>query len=121
MKAQGIVLKHQVLDNEIYQAYKDKIAATGMTYQLVPPNNHRRNIAEEAIQTWKYHFIGVLSGAAANFPLNLWCQAIPQAKRQLLMLRQSNMFPKISAHVHVYGARNYNTAPFFPIGMESLF
>ena len=36
MKAQGIVPKHQILDNEISQAYKDEIVATGMTYQLFP-------------------------------------------------------------------------------------
>ena len=30
------------------------------------------------------------------------------------------MFPKISAYAHVYGAHNYNAAPFVPIGMESL-
>ena len=45
MKSQGIFPKHQVLDNEISQAYKDKIAATGINYQLVLPNNHRHNIA----------------------------------------------------------------------------
>ena len=96
MKAQCIVPKHQLLDYEISQAYKDKIAATVMTYQLVPPNDHHRKIAEKAVQTLKHHFIGILSDAAATFPLHLWCQEIPQAKHQLLMLRQLNLFPKIS-------------------------
>ena len=48
-----------------------------MSYQLVPPDDLRRNITERAIQTWKKMFFGVLSGAAATFPLHLWCQAIP--------------------------------------------
>eukprot|EP00804_Cyclotella_cryptica_P021230 CCRYP_001521-RA/>CCRYP_001521-RA protein AED:0.41 eAED:0.29 QI:0/-1/0/1/-1/1/1/0/216 len=39
-----------------------------MTYQLVPPGDHRRNIAEKAIQTWKDHFIAVISGTDAKFP-----------------------------------------------------
>ena len=77
MKQQGITPAHQVLDNEISQTYKDEIRDSGMSYQLVPPDDHRRNIAERAIQTWKNHFVGVLSGAAATFPLHLWCQAIP--------------------------------------------
>ena len=51
MKIQGIVPTHQVLDNEISKAYKTKIQVTGMTYQLVPPDDHRRNIAEKAIHT----------------------------------------------------------------------
>jgi len=49
MKVQGIVPTHQVLDNEISKAYKIEIQAMSMPYQLVPPNDHCRNIAEKAI------------------------------------------------------------------------
>ena len=45
MKNQGIVPKHQVLDNEISAAYVAEIGITKMTYQLVLPNDHCRNIA----------------------------------------------------------------------------
>jgi hypothetical protein len=31
-----------------------------MTYQLVPPQDHQRNLAEKAIQTFKAHFISIL-------------------------------------------------------------
>ena len=120
MKIQGIVPTHQVLDNEISKAYKTEIQATGMTYQLVPPDDHRCNIAEKAIQTWKDHFVGVLSGTSDTFPLHLWCQVLPQMERQLLLLRQSNTNTKISAYAHVYGQHNYDAAPFVPIGMETL-
>ena len=51
MRLQSIVPTHQVLDNDISVAYKTEINATNMTYQLVPPNDHRRNISEKAIQT----------------------------------------------------------------------
>ena len=57
MKAQDIVPTHQVLDNEISTAYRLEIKKTSMTYQLVPPDDHRRNLSEKAIQTWKDHFI----------------------------------------------------------------
>ena len=77
MKQQGITPAHQVLDNKISQKYKDNIREMGMSYQLVPQYGHRRNIAERFIQTWKNHFVGVVSGAAATFSLHLWCQAIP--------------------------------------------
>ena len=53
MKKCGIIPKHQVLDIEASAAYKQDIAKLGMSYKLVPPNNHRRNIAKKAIQTWK--------------------------------------------------------------------
>ena len=106
MRLQGIAPTHQILDNKISAAYKSETAATNMTYQLVPPDDHRRNIAEKALQTWKDHFIGVLSGTAETFPLHLWCQAIPQAERQLLLLQQSNVHPNLLAYAHVYGAHN---------------
>ena len=120
MKLQGIVPLHQILDNETSQTYKDEICNTGMAYQLVPPDDHRRNIAERAIQTWKNHFLRIISGSAATFPLHFWCQSIPQAERQLLILSQYNVNPKISSYSHVYGHHDYNTAPFVTIGMESL-
>ena len=86
IKLQGIMPLHQILDNEISEAYKEEIFATKMSNQLVPPDDHRRNISERAIQTWKNNFVGVLVGTAATSPLHLWCQIIPQANRQLLLL-----------------------------------
>ena len=91
-----------------------------MTFQLVPPDNHRRNLAERDIQTWRDHFAGVLSGAAPTFPLHIWCKIIHQAERKVLLLQKSRVNPKISAYAHVYGAHYYNSAPFVPIGMENL-
>ena len=78
-----------------------------MTYQLFPPDDHRRNLAEKSNQTWKDHFIGVMSGKSESFPAHLWCQAIPKAERQLLLLLKSNMNPKISSYAHVYGPHDY--------------
>eukprot|EP00804_Cyclotella_cryptica_P001885 CCRYP_007356-RA/>CCRYP_007356-RA protein AED:0.20 eAED:0.20 QI:0/-1/0/1/-1/1/1/0/768 len=120
MKACGIHPTRQVLDNEISATYKLAITASGMTYQLVPPDDHRRNIAKRAIQTWKDHFIAVISGTDTKFPLHLWCQLLPQMERQLCLLRQSNAYPHISSHTHLYGHHDYNTHPFVPLGMETL-
>ena len=91
-----------------------------MTFQLVPPDDQHHNSAEKSIQIWKDHFIGVMSGKAATFPVHLWCQAIPQAERQLLLLQQSQVHPKVSAYAQVYGPHDYNAAPFVPIGMVTL-
>ena len=120
MKLCGITPERQVLDNEASAAYKEAITDSGMTYQLVPPDDHRRNVAEKAIQTWKDHFIAALSGTADDFPLHLWCQVIPQMEKQLCLLRQTNINPKISTYAHLYGPHNYNAVPFVPIGMQAL-
>ena len=66
-----------------------------MTLQLVTPYDHRHNLAKKAIQSWEYHFIGVMSRTATALPVHLWCQAIPQAEPQLLLLRKSNVNPKV--------------------------
>ena len=119
MHAVGITPKRQVLDNETSMAYRQGFMATGITYQLVPPDDHRQKIAGK-IQMWKDHFLAVCSGVSANFPMHLWCRLIPQAEKQLLLLRQSNFNPHISAFAYLYGPHNYNAQPFVPIGMEAM-
>ena len=52
IRYQGIVSKHHLLDNEISALYRDEIKATGMTFQLVLPDDNRRNLAEKSIQSW---------------------------------------------------------------------
>ena len=71
MRTAGLNPKHQILDNEASTKYKAAIIASGMTYQLVPTNDHCRNIAEKSIQFWKDHFVAVLSSASSTFPLRL--------------------------------------------------
>jgi hypothetical protein len=71
MHAHGFAPKHQVLDNEASEAYKQSILNAGLIYQCVPPDDHRCNVAEKAIQTWKDHFIAILGGTADKFPLHL--------------------------------------------------
>ena len=47
----------QILDNEVSTYFKRTIVEDWFaTYQLVPPNVHRRNIAERYIRTFKAHF-----------------------------------------------------------------
>jgi hypothetical protein len=55
-------LKIHILDNECSKELKQAILDNQMTYQLVPPHNHRRNAAEKAVQIFKYNFIAVLCG-----------------------------------------------------------
>ena len=120
MKACGIIPAHQVLDNEASAAYKQEIIESGMTYQLVPPDNNRCNIAEKDIQTLKDHFVAVLSGIDNKFPMHLWCRLLPQVEKQLMLLMKTNINPKISAYAYLYGPHNYNAHPFVTIGMEAM-
>jgi site-specific DNA-adenine methylase len=66
MKAAGLGLKTHQLDNEASTAYKECIRHNGMIHELVPPDNHRSNLAERAIQTFKHHFISILTAWMTN-------------------------------------------------------
>ena len=63
LKACSIEPTEHVLDNECSEDFKQAIENNGMTYQLVPPHDHQRNIAEKAIQTFKDHCVVVFYGA----------------------------------------------------------
>jgi hypothetical protein len=94
MHKQGILPKHQILDNQCSTRMKLAMESTTlpdgsvskMTYELVLPEDHQRNLAKKLIGTFKDHFIGVLSGCAKNMPMHLWCQLLPQVEWQLLLL-----------------------------------
>ncbi len=116
MEISGLGLKHHRLDNESSEKFKQCIRKNGMTHELVPPDNHRRNIAERAIQTFKNHFISILSGVDDRFPLSLWCHLVKPAKLTINLLQQSNVTPKVSAYVHIHGQHNYMKRPFAPLG-----
>ena len=60
LKACGINPKKHVLDNECSTEFKEAIRVNQMTYEPVPPYNHRRNIAERVIQTAKIHIFLLL-------------------------------------------------------------
>ena len=62
-----------------------------MDLQLTPPQIHRRNWAERAIQTGKAHLIAGLVGINPNFPLHLWCRSIPQCEQTLNMMRPTHI------------------------------
>ena len=120
MKLCGILFTHQVLDNEASSAYKELIRQSGMTYQLVPPDEHRRNHAGKSIPTWKYQFIGVLCGMEESFPMYLWCQLTPQSERKLLFLRQAYSNPNVSMNANLHSPHAYSAKHFFPLVMEAM-
>ncbi len=77
LHADGIVPKHHILNNKCSDEFKKTIKCNKMTYQLIPPHNHRRNHVKKAVQTFKDHFVAILYGADKEFPLNLWDLLLP--------------------------------------------
>ena len=105
LKKAGIHPKKHILDNECSEEYKQAIADNNMQHELVPKGQHRRNIAEKAIQTWKAHAIGVFSGMSNKCPLAIWDLLLQQIDMQVNLLRQSNIAPKVSAWADLHGQR----------------
>ena len=106
-----------VLDNEVPELHRDSIEASSSKYQLMPPSNHRSKIAERAIRTCKDHFIRMLMGIAAKFPMYMWDHLIQKANITVNLLRQSNAHPHISAWIHYNGAFYCNATPMDPCRM----
>lgn len=79
----GVQPTNYILDNECSQLLKDAFAKYNCTFQRVPPNNHRANPAECAIQTFKNHFKAGLACVDLDFPIAQWDLLIEQANTHL--------------------------------------
>ncbi len=104
-----------ILDNEASEAFKTEIKKN-CNLQLVPPDTHRRNLAERAIQTFKSHFITILTGVDSSFPMSLLDRLVPQAVITSNLLRQANKMPSVSAYEFVNGKFDYHKFPLAPFG-----
>ena len=65
----GVAPNTYVMDNEISQELIAAMLHNNTQYQLVPLHIHRRNLAERAIQTYKYHLKSGLASFDTEFPL----------------------------------------------------
>ena len=90
----------------------------GARYQLVPPNVHRRNVAERAIRTFKPHFLAILAGVDTNFPKYILDKLLVQTELTIDLLRQATLKPIMSAWEYYNGAFDYTEIPLGPIGFK---
>ena len=118
LKAKNLTARLLRLDNEISKDLIAAIEAENLEYQLVSPGDHRLNHAERAIQTFKNHFIAILSGADPEFPKNCWDLLIPQTVITLNLARPSRINPAISAYTQVHGIFDFDKTPMAPAGCK---
>ena len=118
IKAAEIRPNNHVLDNECSTEFKKAIKEQYLEHELVPNGQHRRNLAERALQTWKAHTIGSIRGVADTFLLGLWDEILPQLDMQVNILRFSNIHPKVYSWTVLNGAHNFNRHPLAPLGVE---
>ena len=82
----------------------------------MPPYNHRTNLAECAIQTFKHHFKAGLCTVHPDFPVSQWDRLLPQAEIALNLLRKAKANPNLSAHAYLFGQYDFNRTPMAPPG-----
>ena len=116
LKRRGFRPKIHIFDNKCPADIKEKNLETNMRYQLVPPHDHRRNVAEKAGQVFKNHFVSVLCGEDTSFPMQLWCRILWQAKHQLNLLLKSRVDPSKLSFEVTNGTHDYNVNPVAPLG-----
>jgi hypothetical protein len=104
------------MDNEASTAVQHFLYSKYIQFQLVAPHVHQQNTTERAIQMFKNHFIAILCSTDKQFPIHLWDRLIPQAIISLILLIQSRLNPKLSAHVQLKCPFNYNATPLTPQG-----
>jgi hypothetical protein len=94
LAARGLKPKFMRLDNEASKLLKTYLHQQDITFQLVPPYSHRRNLAERAIISFKYHLVAGLCSTDKSFPMHLLDRLRPHAVITLKMLRTSRTNPK---------------------------
>ena len=82
----------------------------------MPPNFHRRNIAERAIRTFKAHFLLVLAGVDPTLPNFMCDNLLVQTELIINLLRQATLNTSMSAWEYFNGAFDYASTPLVPIG-----
>jgi hypothetical protein len=80
LAARGYKPTLNVTDNECSKTVEAYIKSNKMGIHFVPPYNHRVNMAECAIATFKEHFIVGLATVDRNCPLQLWDEFLHQVK-----------------------------------------
>ena len=68
----------------------------------------------------KNHFVAGLCTAHPQFPLQLWCELLPQAEISLNLLRRARCNNKLSAYAVYNGEFNFDKTPLAPPGTKAL-
>ena len=74
--------------------------------------------AEQAIQTFKNHFLAGLATFNKDFPIQEWDCLLLQAEMTLSLLCSSRNNPQLSVYAYLFGHYNYNTHSMDPPGTK---
>ena len=116
----GHTVTYYIMDNECSQDLQRALVKNDLKYQLVPPNQHRRNAAERAIRTFKNHLLAGLATCDPKFPVHEWDHLLEQAELTINLLCNSRVNPKLSAHAYLNGIHDFNKILLAPPGTRAV-
>ena len=77
-KKRGFEPRLHKMDNETSKDVEDFIAIQNTQQQYTPPNSHRTNPAERALQTYKSCVKSTMASLPPSFPIAYWCRLLPR-------------------------------------------
>ena len=111
----NFLIKELQCDNEISRNIIGCITSQAPDYQLVDTYNHLSNPAEWAIQSFKCHFISILTGCDPHYPKDAWDTLIPYGNITLNLFWASSIQSKLSAYVQIHRNFYYNQFHLSPV------
>ena len=107
-----------ILDNEISHYLQHAIRKNSISFQLVSPHNHRSNLIERAIQTFKNYLKTGLGTVHPQFPIAEWDILLHQAFITLDLLHTANTNPNLSGHSYFFSNFDFNRTSLAPPGSK---
>ena len=108
------------MDNEKSKYVEDFIASQNTQQQYTPPNSHRTNPAERALQTYKSCVKSTMASLPSTFLIAYWCRLLPQIYFSVNIVRKCRQNPLLSAGAAMEGEFHFNATPIAPPGSEML-
>jgi hypothetical protein len=94
LESKGFTMKLNVMDKQASKVITKFLMTKKCNNLLIKQNDQRINAAEQAIQSFRAHFISALATTRCKFPLQLRDRLIPQVKTTLNMLHPSRLIPQ---------------------------
>ena len=108
------------MDNETSKDVEDFIASQNTQQQYTPPDLHRTNPAERALQTYKSCVKSTMASLPPTFPIAYWCRLLPQIDFSVNIVRKCRQNPLLSAWADMEGEFHFDATPIAPPGSEML-
>ena len=116
----GFAPKLHKLDNETSKEVEAFVASQQTDIQYTPPDMHRTNPAERAIQTWKSCKKSSLASVPNDFPMALWCRMCDQVDLSVNIIRKCRQNPLLSAWAAMNGEYHFEANPIAPPGTQMM-